>query len=113
MKRQKLEIAANSTTSAQRVVGRPFAPGVSGNPSGRPRGLVRSIRQETDDGTAIVALMVRVLRGQRVRLGDRVQWPTLQERIEAASWLANHAYGKPSSEFDMAVLEALSGRSKK
>ena len=56
--------AQNSTKTAERVVGRPFPRGVSGNPGGRPRGLVSRIREETDDGEEIVTFMVAVLRAE-------------------------------------------------
>jgi hypothetical protein len=40
--------------TATRVVGRPFAKGVSGNPGGRPRGLARYVRELVgDDGRRI------------------------------------------------------------
>lgn len=54
------------------VVGHPFPPGVSGNPGGRPKGLVRTIRQESKDGAELVEFMLKVFRGQfrRVTLKD-------------------------------------------
>jgi hypothetical protein len=53
--------AQSSTRAARRrVPGRPFQPGQSGNPGGQPKGLVRSIRQQTKDGRELVALMLKV-----------------------------------------------------
>jgi hypothetical protein len=47
-----IELAENAVDAApSRVVGRPFAPGMSGNPSGRPKGLPRYVRELVgDDG---------------------------------------------------------------
>ena len=40
-----MELAENSVDAPpSRVVGRPFAPGVSGNPDGCPKGLARYVR---------------------------------------------------------------------
>jgi len=44
-----------------RVVGRPFPKGVSGNPSGRPRGLAAYVRDSTDGGEEIVELKVSII----------------------------------------------------
>jgi hypothetical protein len=53
--------AQSSTRAARRrVPGRPFQPGQSGNPGGQPKGLVRSIRQQTKDRRELVALMLKV-----------------------------------------------------
>jgi hypothetical protein len=70
--------AQNSTETAPRVVGRPFPKGVSGNPGGRPKGLVRLICEQTDDGLEVAEFMLGVLRdGNAAR----------RDRIEAAKWL--------------------------
>ena len=71
-----------------RRVGRPFPPGVSGNPGGRPRGLVSAIRSETQDGAELVRFMLSVLRAE-------VPGATLRDRMAAASWLADHGFGRP------------------
>ena len=67
---------------------RPWTPGQSGNPSGRPKSFANVIREQTEDGRELVDLMLRVLRGEEsgVRLADR---------IAAASWLSDRAWGKP------------------
>jgi hypothetical protein len=70
-----------------RSVGRPFAKGVSGNPGGRPKGLVRKIREETRDGEEMVEYMLRVARDE----GE-----TTKARSEAYTWLADRGFGKPT-----------------
>jgi hypothetical protein len=55
----------------------------------RPRGLVAGIREETDDGLELVNLMLQVLRGELP--GVRVR-----DQMEAASWLADRGFGKPT-----------------
>jgi hypothetical protein len=78
--------AENNTDTAPRTVGRPFPKGVSGNPGGRPKGLVRRIREETGDGEELVDYMLRVFRAE----GE-----STKTRVEAASWLADRGFGRP------------------
>lgn len=99
--------AQNSTRTASRPRGRPFLKGVSGNPGGRPRGFVQAIREATRDGEELVRFMVRVLRGQ-------VRGVRVRDRLEAASWLADRAFGKPVAAAEpqpdvSALLAALRG----
>lgn len=77
------------------VTGRGFVPGRSGNPSGRPKGLARRVRELVgDDGQAIAAFMCDVMHDERARMADR---------IEAGRWLADRGFGRSVQSFDVAV----------
>lgn len=88
--------AQNSEPATPKVVGRPFEPGQSGNPGGRPKGLATKIRElapAEELAGFYLALWTRdgkVLR----RLGIKVADVTLAERTKAADWLADRGYGK-------------------
>jgi hypothetical protein len=90
------ELAQNSArTATPRGPGRPFAKGQSGNPAGRPRGIVRAIREQTRDGDDLVAFVVRVFRGE-------IEGVRLRDRLEAATWLADRGFGKPTQGVELA-----------
>ena len=85
----------NSIETA-RVVGKPFPKGVSGNPGGRPRGLAAYVRESTGNGQDMVDLMTSIMRGETI---DGTA-PRIRDRMDAASWLADRAFGKPTTQIE-------------
>jgi len=79
------------TTGEQRrrgsggVTGRGFKPGQSGNPGGRPAGLAALIRAQTNDGRDIADFMLKAMRNGALEQ---------RERMEAARWLGDRAFGR-------------------
>ena len=80
----------NAENSAKTIVGKPFAPGVSGNPGGRPKSLASYIRETTDGGREMVDLMVQVMRGETIN-GMK---PKIKDQMDAVSWLADRGFGR-------------------
>ena len=83
---------ANARHNDKAVVGRPFAPGVSGNPGGRPPGRARLAREATGDGVDVVGFFTLV--SHRVKPDG---WPeaeklTADHMIRANEWLADRGY---------------------
>lgn len=65
-----------------------YLPGISGNPGGRPVGLSGLIREATDEGSELFEFMLRLFRGEH---GE-----DLRMRADAATWLADRGFGKPT-----------------
>ena len=83
------------TTRLGGVTGRGFQPGQSGNPGGRPKGLSRRVRELVgDDGYAIAEFMLKMMNDETARNADR---------IEAAKWLADRAFGRSVQAVDIDV----------
>ena len=74
--------------------GRPFAAGHDPrrNPGGRPHGLARLAREAVGEGEDLVAFFAAVLHADRKFLGERRV--ALRDRMQAATWLADRAFGK-------------------
>ena len=90
---------------------RPWQPGQSGNPNGRRKTLCELVRRQTKDGAEIVAFMVGVLRGEAYAYPSLPPGPhkgvaflpTPAERLEAAQWLADRAFGKAPQVVEASV----------
>jgi hypothetical protein len=97
----------HKTAAVLPPVGRPFAPGHDArrNAGGRPRGLAAAARAALgNDGGDLIAFFSAVMRGDRKFLGER-RPIALRDRMQAATWLADRAYGKPPQTVAVADLE--------
>jgi hypothetical protein len=58
--------------------------------------MASHIRRESGDGLELVRFFFSVLRGESFTLADsgRRQRPTLDQRLEAAAWLADRGWGR-------------------
>jgi hypothetical protein len=90
---EAVEIAQSSAGTAK-VVGRPFPRGTSGNPSGRPRGLTRRVRELVGDGEAIIQFLIDTMNDPTVRRRDR---------LDAARMLFDRGWGRPLQAVDLSV----------
>lgn len=91
------QTAENSDQDERKPVrGRPFAPGVSGNPNGRPRkleALADAVRRRADvDELADIAIAI----ARNKKLAASV-------RLQALQWLRDSAYARPAERHELAV----------
>jgi hypothetical protein len=103
-----MNTAQNSTKTAR---GRPFKPGQSGNPGGRPKGLASLVREQTGDGKELVELTLKIMRGEltvtrRTKAGIAYeQTPSHKDRMAAVEWLADRGWGKPVETHEFSGIE--------
>ena len=85
-------VEISQITPKQRGPGRPFRPGESGNPGGRPAVSHPATRlmELTDQGQDVVDFVLSVFRGQAGR-----EWEHPKYRIWATEWIADRLWGRP------------------
>lgn len=70
---------------------KPFKPGQSGNPSGRPKGIARAVRERFgEDPTSIVEFLIGVYQGTEDGFRGA-------DRIKAAELALAYGWGKPAA----------------
>ena len=76
----------------------PWRPGQSGNPLGHHlsiHGFAAQIRRATGNGQQLISFFKDVLEGNPItRPGRKPLIPDLDQRIEAARWLADRGWGR-------------------
>ena len=86
----------SETITVRKVTGRPFPPGVSGNPGGMPRTLARKIRDETKNGEELVQRCLQVIRSKSKRTATR-------DKLLAIKMLMEYGWGKPPQAVAVAI----------
>jgi hypothetical protein len=92
-----------NSTSKRRVVGKPFPPGQSGNPGGRPKGRsITALLREGMDKTAL-AIGVKLAEGQTVAEGitDKLLSMALDGNMESIAVILDRTEGKVSQPLDV------------
>jgi hypothetical protein len=77
---------------------KPWQPGQSGNPSGRPKNLSRLARALTNDGEDCAQLWLRMLKGEEAGTEGK---PGLRWRAWASQRLAERGWGRPGTPIDI------------
>jgi hypothetical protein len=84
---------------------RPWRPGQSGNPGGRPKGLPGYVRRKCGrNGQKLIDALYCIAFGdekaRREMFGERVAWPSLKDRTAAIEILLTRGFGRPAQADD-------------
>jgi len=84
------KLSGSTTVITKRPWLIPWKPGQSGNPSGKPKGIIglaAYIREHTNQGRDLVDFMLEVIKGE----SDK--WTKTADKIVAVKWLADRGFG--------------------
>jgi hypothetical protein len=94
-----------ANTDKTRGLAPPFKPGQSGNPGGRPKSLLTTVRAKCgEDGKKLVDAVYVLAMGTpaevRAFFGESVKRDA-RARLQAIEWLADRGYGKAIETVEM------------
>lgn len=94
-----------------KVIGTPFKKGVSGNPAGRPKGIVGLVKGKTDGGETLIGEALAMLGLHPDKRKNKKKPVSNRDKTELLKLLMAYAFGRPSQHIELdATLSTLADR---
>jgi hypothetical protein len=86
-----------------------FVPGMSGNPGGQPRGLVRLRAAAREQTQKALDVLIKALDATKLYGKDGIEHPDWPARITAANAILDRGWGRPTSTTEPLDLDGKGG----